>query len=87
MSEHAIRVEGVTKRFADTTAVNAVDLAIEEAPKGVMLDSAERIVTMAPQIYAQAVQARAMPLNNLTEITEDERGKLAAWFAQGAPGP
>jgi spermidine/putrescine transport system ATP-binding protein len=30
VSEHAIRVEGVTKRFADTTAVNAVDLAIEE---------------------------------------------------------
>ncbi len=77
----------VTTRCAVCHAAKPTFEGIEEAPKGVMLDSPDRIVTMAPQIYAQAVQARAMPLNNLTEITEDERGKLAAWFAQGAPGP
>ncbi len=77
----------VTTRCAVCHAAKPSFAGIEEAPKGVMLDTAERIETMAPQIFAQAVQARAMPLNNLTDITEDERGKLGAWFAQGAPGP
>ena len=60
---------------------------IDEAPKGIMFDQADRIVALAPQIYAQAVQARAMPLGNVTNITDDERAKLAAWFTEGAPGP
>ena len=77
----------VTTRCAVCHAARPTFEGIEQAPKGVMLDTPERIATAAPQIFAQAVQARAMPLNNLTGITEDERGKLSAWFAQGAPGP
>ena len=58
---------------------------IEEAPKGVMLDTPSRIVALAPMIYQQAVATRIMPLNNLTGITEEERQMIAQWFRAGAP--
>lgn len=57
---------------------------IEEAPKGVMLDTPSRIAALAPQIYQQAVGTRAMPLNNLTGITEQERQVIAQWVEGGA---
>ena len=55
------------------------------APKGVLLDSAERIRAQASAIEQQAVLTRAMPIGNLTGMTDDERRTLAAWIAAGAP--
>ena len=55
------------------------------APKDVRLDTAERIHAQAAAIEAQAVATRAMPLGNLTGMTDDERGVLGAWIAAGAP--
>ena len=57
---------------------------IAEPPKGIRFDSARLIVQQAPLIYAQAVVGRAMPLGNVTGITEAERAALAAWVGQGA---
>jgi uncharacterized membrane protein len=57
-----------------------------EAPKGVRLDSPERIVASAPAIEQQAVLTHAMPIGNLTGMTDDERARLGAWIAAGAPG-
>jgi uncharacterized membrane protein len=54
------------------------------APAGVLLDSAAGITQNAQRIYQQAVQLKAMPLGNVTHITDDERAKLAAWFQSGA---
>ena len=51
---------------------------LAEAPKGVMLDSAERIRERAAQIDQQAA-ARAMPPGNLTRMTEAERQLLRDW--------
>ncbi|MGI9412335.1 MAG: urate hydroxylase PuuD [Hyphomicrobiales bacterium] len=56
----------------------------EEAPGGVMFDSADDIRRRASQILAQTVLSDAMPLGNMTEMTEDERKLLADWVAQGA---
>ncbi len=53
-------------------------------PKGVMFDTPELIQRQAQQIMAQAVVARAMPLGNITHITDDERAKIGAWVAAGA---
>ena len=53
-------------------------------PKGVMLDTPERIVQHARQIELQAVLTHAMPPGNITEISADERQILAAWIADGA---
>ncbi len=77
----------VSTRCAVCHAAKPTFDGIDEAPKGVMLDTPQRIVTMAPQIFAQAVQAKAMPLGNVTNITDEERDMLAAWFHEGAPGP
>ena len=42
-------------------------------PKGVMLDTPERIVQHAREIQLQAVLTHAMPPGNITEITPEER--------------
>ena len=55
-----------------------------EAPKGVMFDTPAQIRKFSAQIAMQAVNTRTMPLNNITEITDEERGQLGAWIAGGA---
>jgi uncharacterized membrane protein len=57
---------------------------ITEPPKGVMFDSPAEIAALAPQIYIQAVASHAMPLNNLTSITDEERHMLGAWIDGGS---
>ncbi len=57
---------------------------IAEAPKGIRFDTPKLIAAQAPLIYAQAVVGRAMPLGNVTGITEEERQALASWYGQGA---
>ena len=58
-----------------------------QPPKNIMFDTAQQIVTQAPLIYAQAVTTRAMPLGNITQITDAERDAISAWFKAGAKGP
>lgn len=55
-----------------------------QPPKGVMFDTAEQVAAQAQLIYAQAVTTRAMPLGNITRITEAERQTIAQWMANGA---
>ncbi|CAH0353670.1 urate hydroxylase PuuD [Aquabacterium sp. CECT 9606] len=50
------------------------------ANKGVMLHTPELITKHQQQIYQQVVMLRAMPMNNATRITEEERGVVAQWF-------
>ena len=54
-----------------------------QPPKGVMLQTPEQIAANAV-MSAQTVASGYMPLGNLTGITEEERAKIAIWFAQGA---
>ena len=49
------------------------------------LHTPELITQHAPQIYQQAVLLKAMPLNNATQITPEERDALGRWFTAGAP--
>ena len=53
---------------------------IYHAPKGVMLDTDERIAEHAREIYIQAGRAHAMPPANVSHITDQERALLVAWF-------
>ncbi len=57
----------------------------EEAPGGVMMETAEQLRTHASKILAQAVLSEAMPLGNPTGMTEEERLKLGAWIRSGMP--
>lgn len=54
------------------------------APAGVMLNTPELIRQHAPRIYQQVVQLKAMPIGNLTNITDDERTIIGQWFEGGA---
>jgi len=52
-------------------------------PAGVVLDSVAHIRTLGPRIIIQAVQLKAMPLGNITQMSDAERETLAAWAAGG----
>jgi uncharacterized membrane protein len=53
--------------------------------KGVRLDNAPDIATHAQGIYQQTVVTKAMPMNNATGITDEERDLIGRWFKAGAP--
>jgi len=75
----------VASRCASCHAERPSQPGFSTAPKGLMLDSPERIVAAAPQIREQSVATRAMPIGNLTGMTDAERAALGAWIAAGAP--
>jgi uncharacterized membrane protein len=54
------------------------------APNGLRLDTPEGILTHTAQMREQ-VATRAMPLGNITGITEEERAAMLAWIDRGAP--
>jgi uncharacterized membrane protein len=54
---------------------------IQVAPKGVRLDTPEEIARHAEVIRIQSVLTHAMPPNNITEMTLDERRAVATWLA------
>jgi uncharacterized membrane protein len=53
-------------------------------PAGVMLETPAQIKQNAQRVVVQTVQTRAMPLGNLTKMTDEERAAIAAWFQAGA---
>jgi uncharacterized membrane protein len=62
-------------------AAEPVWAGIAAAPKGVLLDSPARIARQAEAIRLHSVVTRAMPPNNVTQMTADERRVLATWLA------
>ena len=55
------------------------------APRGVLLDTPQSIERNKPLIRLQAVITHAMPPNNVSEITPDERRVLAVWTGDAKP--
>jgi len=54
--------------------------------KNVVLDTPESIRRHAQAVYQQAALLKQMPLNNATQMTEEERALLRRWYEAGAPG-
>ncbi len=77
----------VAQRCAVCHAAHPTQPGFASAPQGVLLDTPEHISVNAQRIYAQAVATRAMPLGNVTHMTDGERATLAAWIANGATVP
>jgi uncharacterized membrane protein len=46
----------------------------------VVLDTDEEIVAEALRIHQQTVVLKAMPIGNLTEISDQERALIDAWY-------
>jgi uncharacterized membrane protein len=79
------RVETILRqRCVSCHAARPTQPGFASAPAGVMLDDAHGIAQNAPRIYQQAVQLKAMPLANMTNMTEAERAEVGKWFEGGA---
>lgn len=72
----------ITSRCSMCHAAEPVQLGIAAAPKGVRLDTPTHIARQAQAIRLQSVLTNAMPPNNITQMTRDERRVLAQWIAQ-----
>ena len=53
-------------------------------PAGVILESADDILRQAQAVHQQTYVTKAMPIGNMTQITEDERAVIDQWFRSGA---
>ena len=71
-------------RCVSCHSAHPTQAGFNEAPKGVMFDTAAQIKARSAQIHQQAVVSKVMPIGNLTQMTEDERTLLATWIIQGA---
>jgi len=79
------KVRGIIDtRCINCHAAHPTQAGFAEPPKGVILESAEQVKLRAVQINQQVVVSKAMPIGNLTQMTDEERAILAAWYAQGA---
>jgi uncharacterized membrane protein len=74
----------VAARCAPCHAAVPTQPGFATAPKGLLLDSPEAIISHAALIAPQ-VATRAMPIGNLTGMTDAEREKLLDWIQRGAP--
>jgi uncharacterized membrane protein len=75
----------VIERCAGCHADKPTYAGFATAPAGVLLQTPQQIRAQAQKIWQQAVQTSAMPIGNLTQLTDEERAVLDAWFAAGAP--
>jgi uncharacterized membrane protein len=60
---------------------------VSEAPLGLRLDTPQEIQRYAPDVKGMAVDSTAMPLGNVTKMTQEERQLLGRWIDQGAKIP
>jgi uncharacterized membrane protein len=52
--------------------------------KNVQLHTPALILQNAQNVFQQAVVSKAMPLNNVTQMTDAERALIKQWFDAGA---
>ncbi|MGG5808098.1 urate hydroxylase PuuD [Falsiroseomonas sp. CW058] len=71
-------------RCASCHAARPTQEGITAPPKGVMLEQPAQLRRWA-QAMRQQVATEAMPPGNMTEMTAEERAKVLAWIAAGAP--
>lgn len=52
--------------------------------KNVRVDTPDQVTAHAQAIYQQVVVTKIMPMNNATNITDEERALISRWFQAGA---
>jgi uncharacterized membrane protein len=57
----------------------------QQPPGGLTFDTPAQIRAAAPRIHQQTIATQAMPIGNLTKMTDEERALLGKWLAAGAP--
>jgi len=74
----------VSQRCTSCHSANPTQSGFTAAPNGLLLDTPERILAHTEQMRQQ-IATRAMPLGNITGITEEERTEMLTWIDRGAP--
>jgi uncharacterized membrane protein len=74
----------IVERCVPCHTASPTEPGFSSAPEGLLLDTPEAILSHV-SVIAPQVQARTMPIGNLTGMTESERGELLDWIRQGAP--
>ncbi len=72
------------QRCAVCHSAHPTESGFASAPDGVLLDTPAHIHANAQRVQEQAVATHAMPLGNVTGMTQQERNEIGAWIAQGA---
>ena len=72
----------IVQRCGSCHAELPTDNIFTIAPAGVIFSDIASIKQWAPRIKARVVDAKDMPFMNKTEMTDQERLKLALWLAQ-----
>ncbi len=75
----------IAERCAVCHAERPTFAGFVQPPAGVMLDTPARVKAAALRIHQQSIATQAMPIGNLTKMTDDERSLLGRWLAAGAP--
>ncbi len=74
----------IVERFACCHAATPTQPGFTAAPKGIALETDAQILAQAAQIHQQSVLTAAMPIANLTGMTDEERALLGRWYEAGA---
>ncbi len=74
----------IQTRCASCHAAAPTQAGFSAPPKGILLETPAQISSQAEAIHQQSVLSRAMPIGNLSQMTDAEREVLEQWFAQGA---
>jgi uncharacterized membrane protein len=74
----------LARRCAVCHAAKPTQPGFAAPPAGVLLDTPEHAVSNAKRVYDQAVATHAMPLGNVTHMTDAERALLGTWITNGA---
>jgi uncharacterized membrane protein len=72
------------QRCAVCHAAHPTQPGFAAAPDGVLLDTPQHIAANAARVREQAVATHAMPLGNITAMTDAERTLVGTWIDQGA---
>jgi len=80
----AARVQQIVQlRCVPCHALHPTQAGFSAAPNGVALETPDQLAAHLPQVQQQ-LSARAMPLGNLTAMTEDERAQMLMWIGRVA---
>jgi uncharacterized membrane protein len=74
----------VARRCVPCHAAQPSQPGFSAAPNGVLLDTPADLLARAA-VLAPQVETRAMPIGNLTGMTESERTQLLDWIRRGTP--
>jgi uncharacterized membrane protein len=80
-----VRVQHIIgQRCVSCHAAKPTQPGFAAAPAGIVLDTPELLRQHAGKVHRQTVVLKAMPIGNMTNMTDEERADIGAWFAAGA---